>query len=417
MLRRTFSRVMVVCTALFLVFAGISAAEGPVPRAVPAVHARVAPGSAPAPDAEPDPRPSSSSELDAPAEPWDTRLRTPSSGAPAHPLYVRPPVRAQGITRNVWSYMSIQATIDIASAGDTIIVWPGTYYENITLKDGVDVTSEMGPNSTFIDGDGSGTVVTASGIGAGTRFEGFWIKNGDADGNGGGMRIVNNSSLTVEHCFFINNDADDYGGGIYVNNSSPTLRFCTINDNDAYHGGGLYCINGSDPVLTNCFFNDNEATYFGGGMFIRGGSSTMTNCYFEGNRISRFDYSPDEQGGGLYNYLSRADLNNCHFTDNYAEVNGGGVYNGCDSPSQFQSCTFTSNDSDHGAGVYNIDSSPAFTDCVFSSNDADLWGGGVYSEGSTSTPTFVSCDRASRRRIRGRSVSCRLGLRLAGLHV
>ncbi|HLH92421.1 MAG TPA: hypothetical protein VKX28_28665 [Xanthobacteraceae bacterium] len=48
-------------------------------------------------------------------------------------------------------YTTIQAAIDAASAGDTVLVAPGTYDENVTLKDGVSLVG-MSESGVVIDG-------------------------------------------------------------------------------------------------------------------------------------------------------------------------------------------------------------------------------------------------------------------------
>jgi len=54
----------------------------------------------------------------------------------------------------------------------------GTYYENITLKDGVEVVG-AGADVTTIDGSGNGPVVTANNVGSEAKLDGFTIANGN----------------------------------------------------------------------------------------------------------------------------------------------------------------------------------------------------------------------------------------------
>lgn len=90
------------------------------------------------------------------------------------------------------AFKTIQEGMDASSGGDTVIVAPGTYVENVKFK-GKNVvltsTNSSDPSvvaSTIIDGNKAGSVVAF----AGTETEacvlsGFTIQNGKADYGGG----------------------------------------------------------------------------------------------------------------------------------------------------------------------------------------------------------------------------------------
>ena len=118
----------------------------------------------------------------------------------------------------------IQQAIDVASDGDTVLVAPGIYREQLRLE-GKQITlasqflvsrAIREIERTVLDGSVSGkakstrgnTLITVAGdVGAGTRIVGFTIKNGD-DG------INCAANIEIAHNRFINNgDAIDYEGG------------------------------------------------------------------------------------------------------------------------------------------------------------------------------------------------------------
>jgi len=77
----------------------------------------------------------------------------------------------------------------------------------------------------------------------------------------------------------------------------------------------------SSPILTNCAFSGNWANNDGGGMFNNYSNPKVNNCTFRGN-------SSENNGGGMYNYGSGPKVNKCTMADNNA---ANGLAMACDS--------------------------------------------------------------------------------------
>src|SRR5579864_3151280 len=75
---------------------------------------------------------------------------------------------------------TIQAGINAANTGDTVLVAPGTYKENINFSGkAITVKSSGGAKVTIIDGGNLAPVVTFStGEGASSILSGFTVQNG-----------------------------------------------------------------------------------------------------------------------------------------------------------------------------------------------------------------------------------------------
>jgi hypothetical protein len=133
-------------------------------------------------------------------------------------------------------FATIQHGIDMASRGDTVLVHPGVYKENINFMGKniivgslfVTTSDEDYILQTVIDGKRNGHVITfANGEASTARLTGVTITNGYAGGtswpgfNGGGVLCLN-SNPTLTHLRVSNNEAVEEGGGLYLSECSST---------------------------------------------------------------------------------------------------------------------------------------------------------------------------------------------------
>lgn len=304
---------------------------------------------------------------------------------------------------------TIQAGIDVASDGDTVLVADGTYTgvgnKDINFKGkAITVQSENGPENCIVDCEGCG------GIGLCFWVQGFLFYNGEREdtvlsgftiingyGGGGGIYCAN-SSPTITNCIISDNMTPSpdmmtewYGGGIYcANSSSPTITNCTISGNTSQcSGGGIYCGYYSSPTITNCIISGNIASHDAGGIWCSYGSSaTITNCTINGN-------TAQWGGGGIYctSKFGSLTIANCTISGNTAYRNGGGIY--CDNfGAIITNCTINGNIAHQdGGGIACVgyDSSLTIANCTISGNTAYQDGGGIGCPGPGGFPTITNC--------------------------
>lgn len=170
----------------------------------------------------------------------------PASDCPATPHqpgdvlddYADYPVYIDGTDRR---FQTIQDGIWGAEDGDTVVVCPGLYDENIDFKGKViTVTSAAGPWETTIDGGGRASVVSLRNWEPPESvLQGFTIQGGEG--------------------------SEFHGGGVFVEWGSPTIRYNLITGNTAGIAGGVYVRNGGAIVHNNLIVG-NHASEGGGGM-------------------------------------------------------------------------------------------------------------------------------------------------------
>lgn len=248
---------------------------------------------------------------------------------------------------------SIQAGLNLCAADDTVLVAPGTYYENIIWPNtqGIDLLSEFGPDSTIIDGSATSNVVDFfQTIGyRNTVISGFTIQNGSAS-SGGGIGLYK-SDVIIKNNHIVNCSAETFGGGIAGWSSSFEASDNLIEYNTALYGAGIYNNSGYNVAMKRNTISHNTADSIGGGIH-----TYVDNTTIRDNVIS---YNSAKSGGGVYCggsvwlVSSSILLNTIH--SNSAENVGAGIY--CTNLTAELSILFNNIDNNNEYGIYNEDSS------------------------------------------------------------
>jgi len=174
------------------------------------------------------------------------------------------------------NFTTIQQGIDASADSDTVLVYPGTYFENIYLENknitlaSLELTTgnPQYVNSTIIDGQGIESCIYLNECQIGVVIQGFTIQNGsgreryDFCRTGGGVMLFESISQ-IKNNNIINNKAAS-GGGILSSLSEIILANNNIYQNSANKGGGIALTDSSiiyfDPNNRNSIYNNNAAT-------------------------------------------------------------------------------------------------------------------------------------------------------------
>jgi len=195
--------------------------------------------------------------------------------------------QAKRVLRVPADFAKVQTAIDSAKEGDTVLVAPGRYYENLVFKgQNIVLASEFARTRdrsaierTILDGSrpahpDSGAVVTIWRFEDSTAVvEGFTITGGTG---------------TV---WFDNKDKINFreGGGIIVDLAGPTIRNNIIEGNVAIDkgkmlsaGGGGIRVGFAEPIIERNVIRNNKGRY-GGGVVLFHSAATLRNNVITGN--------------------------------------------------------------------------------------------------------------------------------------
>ena len=175
----------------------------------------------------------------------------------------------------------------------------------------------------------SGRCIKIGGAGTIANLDNVRVFDCDNGGDGGGIRLHNNTNATITNCQFDNNNSGSDGGHI---------------DHD-----------GISLVITDSVFTGGTASGSGGAISVSRGTMTISGSTFTSNSAS---------DGGAINYPEPTPLSidTSTFTGNIATGDGGAVY-------------------------YNVGNGPTdflITNTAFIGNDANSNGGGIYAESADS---------------------------------
>ena len=226
---------------------------------------------------------------------------------------------------------TIQAAIDGAYDGFTVLVAPGTYHERIDFRGkAIVVTSEAGAGSTIIDAGGAGSVVTfSSGEPRAAVLSGFTVRNGASIHAGGGVYIANSSPTVRDNVVTGNRSCT--GVGVYSYFSSPLIQRNRIVGNtiQGCTGGwgiGIYVGGNSSAELVDNEIADNTGGAASGGGIALFAAGTVV---VQGNLIARNvtnGVGGCGYGGGIAaaNFVQAKVVNNLIVGN--AACSGGGIY-------------------------------------------------------------------------------------------
>lgn len=261
---------------------------------------------------------------------------------------------AQSIVRVPQNQPTIQAAINAAQNGDTVIVAPGTYFESINFNGkAITIRSEGGPNVTVIDAGGTNSVVTfTNGEGISSKLIGFTIQNGGGSrfDEGGGVYIAGASPTVMDN--IITKNRACIGVGIAIFGGSPVIQRNVITGSiengcgGGLGGGGIYMGAGAPQILGNVIAGNTRMFSSGGGIDINGSDALIQGNIISGNVANN-------TGGGI----SMRNLSNALFVQNLIVGNsasqGGGVYWSIPgfAPKMVNN-TIADNDGQPGAGVF-----------------------------------------------------------------
>ena len=292
---------------------------------------------------------------------------------------------AHAIDRQVPAGGSISATLAAAVSGDRVLVEQGTYFEHVTLKNGVqlrggydasfsDATRDPATKRTIISGSGTGPAITSgSGIGSGTIVDGFVITGGG--GTPGTGMLVTGGSPVFSHNEFSGNRRPGVAGGAYVFGGS-TAKFDSnvFRDNSSAGSGGGLRVESSPVVIARNLFEANVAPNAGGALYVFASAVACTSNTYRSN------LSGDGGGGGVYiQHATGVKFVNEIFEDNRS-LYGGGLLARDESNVTLRNATFNNCQATFsGGGVAGLTfSTLAAFDCTFDGCSAGQGGGGFW---------------------------------------
>jgi len=284
---------------------------------------------------------------------------------------------------------TIQAGINIAVDGDTVLVQPNTYYENIDYV-GKNITvaslflttqDTTYISQTIIDGNQNGSVIVfANNEDSTTVLSGFSLINGSGTFtnqspggfdyySGGGIYCLE-ASPQINNLKISNCTSNNFGGAIMLKSSNSNLHNLYLYSNDSYRGGGICYYLDCNSISTNCTIINNSADK-GGGICVFGENG---NLLFD--EICIIDNQAEITGGGMYLMGSNCTIINLDIRGNISDGRGGGIST-MDTNTSISNTTISNNTAFLAGGIHLLNSTFTIENSTLSFNKATDNGGAI----------------------------------------
>ena len=200
------------------------------------------------------------------------------------------------------------------------------------------------------------------------------------------IKAINNTSLSIINCEFINNNSRNSAGVIYNDGDSLIIEKSDFKNNKSVNNAGvIYNSNASLTIKDNCLFDNNSSGKCAGVIFNKSKQlSIKNNCSFSNN-------SSKHNGGVICDLIGNLLISDSVFKNNHSD-NDGGVININheslkkedgrqlnDNESIFMDCIFQENSADSG-GVVIHEGNLFLDSCSFINNNAQYNGGAIYTQ-------------------------------------
>ncbi len=225
-------------------------------------------------------------------------------------------------------FASVTWALTQVRTGGNVYVARGHYTERITVTRGVDLlggyretdwSRDIAANTTTLDAQGMGTVVTIQGEGVAVTLEGFTVTGGEASlyGLGGGILVDAGAQSTIRHNTITGNHAQNGGAGLFAYGEEGKRNEIDSNRvyNNAAEGMSVPCgQSGIQGVL--------QGPEPGGGMLVGGAARVVNNLVYDNSSGAGGDGIALMAWGGTIQVLHNTVADNGGTSGVGVQVNG-----------------------------------------------------------------------------------------------
>jgi len=241
--------------------------------------------------------------------------------------------------------------------------------------------------ATAAPGNGGGLHVSGNAtitINGGTVNANVAALEGGGLWNGTGLMTIDGTMIDGNEAN--GNDADNGGAGVFNVGGNVTIQNNTLITNNVSNGtsasgGGLLSLDGQ-IIVTNSTFDSNSANRAGGAIEIVDGDMDFTDSVMSNNDVDGTAGTPNPGSGGAFHVTGTSGTINIMtstITNNAAANQGGGLWNQDGTTMNVMQSTIDNNTASTGGGIYNKPEAVTnVTTSTITMNMASADGGGIF---------------------------------------